>query len=72
MILDRYLVNEGHVHHFVVCHGAAGWDVCEEEDSKIIHQAHHDDWHRVERVVHRFEHAALTLEQAGWTEARLR
>ena len=68
MTLERYLVNQGHVHHFMVQHSTTGWDVREEEDSTIIRQAHYDDWHRVERSVQLFEQAATMLERDGWIE----
>jgi hypothetical protein len=71
MILERYLVHDGHMHHFVVTLAEAGWDVREEEDSLVVHQAHHDDWHRVERVLQRFARAAEELERAGWVERAL-
>lgn len=67
-MLERYLVHQGHVHHFVIKRDVTGWDVCEEEDSTIIHRAHHHDWHRVERAVRLFEHAAIVLERDGWIE----
>jgi hypothetical protein len=68
MMLERYLVNEAHVHHFVVRHDATGWDVREEQDGAIIHRAHLDDWHRVERAVQLFDHAADALKEVGWIE----
>jgi hypothetical protein len=70
MMLERHLVNRGHVHHFVVRHDTTGWDVREEEDSKVIRQAHLDDWHRVERAVQLFDDAAVALERDGWIERR--
>ena len=45
-----------------------GWDVQEEEDSIVIHQVHHDDWHRVEQSIRRFDQVATALEREGWIE----
>jgi hypothetical protein len=72
MTTERFLINQGHVHHFIVKHDATGWDVCEEEDSTVIRQVHHNDWHRVERAVMLFDHAALVLEREGWVESAQR
>jgi hypothetical protein len=67
---ERYLVHEGHVHHFAVGRDETGWNVEEEEDSILIRQAHLDDWHRVERYMQSFERVALALEDDGWIERR--
>ena len=68
MTLERELVNDAHIHRFVVSSDATGWSVQEEEDATVIRQSHHDDWHRVERAVQLFEHTAMTLEEDGWIE----
>ena len=69
MPLERHLDSHGHVHRFVVAENLAGWDVCEEEDSTILRQAHREDWHRVERDMQLFELKALALKRAGWIES---
>jgi hypothetical protein len=68
MRLSRHLSNETHVHDFMVTQDADGWDVREEEDSCILRQAHHDDWHRVERDTWLFDLRALALKENGWIE----
>ena len=68
MILERCLVNHGHLHRFIVNHDSTGWDVREEEDAIVIREVHLDDWHRVERAVQRFEQTVATLEEDGWSE----
>jgi hypothetical protein len=45
-----------------------GWEVCEEEDSKLLKRVHRDDWHRVERDTKLFEMTALALKCNGWIE----
>jgi hypothetical protein len=49
--------------------GAAGWEVREEADSRIIRSVQYTDWHRVERARRVFAWQAATLEDAGWREA---
>jgi hypothetical protein len=68
MTVERYFVNNGHSHHFVVTDDVTGWDIREEEDSIVTRESHHHDWHRVERAVHRFERSAGTFERAASTE----
>jgi hypothetical protein len=71
MIFERHLVNQEHVHRFLVARDLEGWHAREEEDSIVIRAVHHDDWHRVERTVRRFEAAASALEERGWADARV-
>jgi hypothetical protein len=47
---------------------SAGWEVREEENSRVIRSARYTDWHRVERARMAFAREALSLEDAGWTE----
>ena len=47
----------------------SGWEVREEENSHVIRQVQYNDWHRVERAMMAFALEALTLQDAGWTEA---
>jgi hypothetical protein len=70
MTFTRELVHDAHIHRLVVSTDATGWNVREEEDATVIRQSHHDDWHRVERAVQLFEHAAMALEEDGWVERR--
>jgi hypothetical protein len=67
MLMERSLVQDGHVHQLLVTHDRAGWDFIEEEDGAIIRHVHYDDWHRAERAIRRFEGIALELERIGWT-----
>jgi len=49
--------------------GAEGWEVREEEDSRVVRSARYTDWHRVERARMTFAKEAATLESAGWKES---
>jgi hypothetical protein len=69
MIFERHLVNEEHVHRFVVTRDEYGWNAREEIDSVVIRAVHYDDWHRVERTLRQFDDTATVLEQEGWLES---
>jgi hypothetical protein len=47
---------------------AAGWEVREERDSRVVWSARYNDWHRVERARTNFARTAETLEMSGWKE----
>ena len=66
----RILRKADHTHRFTIVQaGAAGWEVREEEDSRLVRSARYRDWHRVERAQMVFARQAALLEDAGWTEA---
>lgn len=48
---------------------AAGWEVREEQDSRVVWSARYTDWHRVERARMQFTRAAESLALAGWNES---
>jgi hypothetical protein len=66
--LERAFVKDRHVHRFRVRRGEIGWHVREERDATVIHEAHFNDWHRVELAVRLFESTAKALTRDGWTE----
>lgn len=69
MIFSKLLQGQGHTRGFLV--GEAdeqGWEILEEEDSRIVKQTRLHDWHRVERAIVRFMAEAVRLRDAGWTE----
>jgi hypothetical protein len=68
MSLNHCLVNQEHVHRFVVTADVGGWEVREEEDSTVVRRMHREDWHRVERDVQLFEIRAITLKREGWID----
>jgi len=49
--------------------GASGWEVRDEQDSRIIRWVRYRDWHRVERARLAFAIEAATLEEKGWNES---
>ena len=57
-------------HRFVITntHGS-GWEVREEQDSRVISSVRYDDWHRVERARMAFATQALNLQLSGWQES---
>jgi len=67
MSVERHLTNHGRVHRFVVTNDVGGWEVREEEDSRLVSARVYNDWHRVERARSAFQIAVLTLKQDGWT-----
>jgi hypothetical protein len=66
----RILRKADHITRFTIRQtGAAGWEVREEQDSRVVRSARYRDWHRVERAQMVFALQAALLEDAGWTEA---
>jgi hypothetical protein len=57
-------------HRFVITdtHGS-GWEVREEQDSRVISRVRYNDWHRVERARMAFANQALNLQLSGWKES---
>ena len=49
--------------------GGVGWEVREEQDSRVIWRRRYTDWHRVERARMSFTVQALELASAGWKES---
>jgi hypothetical protein len=57
-------------HRFVISNpDGFGWEVREEEDSRVISRVRYTDWHRVERARMAFAQQALNLELSGWRES---
>ena len=67
---ERMLRNASTVRRFTVTYlQSAGWDVREEQDSRILRRVVYHDWHRVERASLTFSLEAKSLLQSGWVEA---
>ena len=65
---EAQLTHSGHTRRFQIKPlDAAGWEVREEEDSRLVSTRVYNDWHRVERARSAFQIAVLTLKQDGWT-----
>ena len=69
MILERERSTAAHHHRCIVTSDASGWNVREEEDSRVVREMHHTDWHRVERALDLFE-AGATPRAAGDVRSR--
>ena len=58
---EANLSNSGHTRRFQIKPlDAAGWEVREEEDSRLVSARVYNDWHRVERARSVFQIAVLT------------
>lgn len=66
----RALEHAGQTRRFTIA-GAntGGWDVKEEQDSRVIRSVHYTDWHRVERARMAFAREVQDLKRAGWRES---
>jgi hypothetical protein len=49
--------------------GVAGWEVRDEQDSRVLWKQRYTDWHRVERARMSFATEAARLARAGWSES---
>ena len=69
MIFAKQLRSQEHTRGFVVGEAAEhGWEVREEEDSRIVKRTWLHDWHRVENAIMRFMAESVQLRSAGWIE----
>lgn len=58
------------IKRFIITSAAgSGWEVREEEDSRVVRQTHYSDWHRVERARMNFAREALALRNGGWEDS---
>lgn len=60
--------NAGHIRRYVIQPTAVGWEVRQENDSRVVRQALYQDWHRVERVRRAFVTEVAALRAEGWQE----
>jgi hypothetical protein len=58
--------NAEHTRRFSIEPTTAGWEVSEEQDSRVIKRVEYRDWHRVERARRSMALAMHQLEDAGW------
>jgi hypothetical protein len=69
VMLSRILQRPGHTRRFVIARTEEpGWEVREEEDSRIVRTARYTDWHRVERARSIIDLRVSTLAAEGWVE----
>ena len=65
----RLLRKAAHVRRFIVRDsGTSGWEVLDEQDTRVVKSAIYDDWHRVERVRQSIVDELNTLRDQGWRE----
>jgi hypothetical protein len=64
------LRHDDHVRRYSISPaGATGWEVRLEEDRTVQRHEHYTDWHRVERMLARFEREVMELTEQGWQPA---
>lgn len=64
----KELRHAGHVRKFSIRDtGAAGWEVRDEQDDRILKRVCYRDWHRVERAMNMFNLQIDELEHSGWS-----
>jgi hypothetical protein len=66
----KELRQAGHTRRFSITEaGVLGWEVREEQDSRVVRRVCYTDWHRVERAMTVMTLQVTELEQAGWQPA---
>ena len=66
-MFSKELTHGGHVRRFTIREaGGNGWEVREEQDSRVVRKVCYDDWHRVERALITMREQVLELEESGW------
>lgn len=66
-MFDLSLRFADHVRRYSVCAASpSGWEVRLEEDRELRLRTLYQDWHRVERVIARFEREVGHLTERGW------
>ena len=66
----RILRKAAHIRRFTISNTSpSGWEVRDEQDSRLIRTRLYHDWHRVERAKLAFAMEAEGLRDAGWDES---
>jgi len=69
LMYTRLFQKAAHTRKFsIISTGASGWEVRDEQDSRVIRWVRYRDWHRVERARMAFALEAAVLEETGWNE----
>lgn len=68
-MFTRELRQAGHVRRFTIRDAGHGWEVQEEQDSRVVRHVRYNDWHRVERAQLVMEQQVRELEDRGWRPA---
>jgi hypothetical protein len=56
------------IRRYIIKSTDIGWEVRQEQDSKVVRQACYQDWHRVERARRAFAIEVSALREQGWRE----
>ena len=62
----RELYRAGHTRKFSITDVGNGWEVRDEQDSRVLKAVRYTDWHRVERALNMITLQIDQLEDAGW------
>jgi hypothetical protein len=62
----KRLRNADHIRRYSIVPTGSGWEVREEQDSRVVRQVHYTDWHRVERARRAFTLEVSNLREQGW------
>ena len=66
----RMFQKAGQTRRFIITSNEQmGWEVRQEEDSRVIWHARYTDWHKVERARMTFAQEAAALASTGWKES---
>jgi hypothetical protein len=66
----KELQRAGHTRKFSIRDaGTSGWEVRDEQDSRVLKHVLYTDWHRVERAQNMFNLQIDELESSGWSAA---
>ena len=65
---SRKLQYLDHTRRYSIAATDEGWEVREERDSKVVRQAHYQDWYRVERARRSITTELRDLRAKGWAE----
>lgn len=66
MIFEIQLRHEQRTRRFTIRPASIGWEVCDEEDGRVLRQVRYADWHRVELAWVKIRRAADLRCQQGW------
>ena len=64
----RTLQHLDHTMHYSIVTTDEGWELREEHDSRLVRQAHFQDWHRVERATRVIAIQVDDLRTKGWAD----
>ena len=62
----KSLRHDGHTRRYSIAMTGTGWEVREEQDSRVVRRIEYQDWHRVERARRFMTNEANQLQNAGW------